>query len=91
MFGVGAPEMVVIALLLLVVFGPGKLPGMARDLGRFASEARRSVEEFKKDLVSEEEVGQESRKGRDPEANRELESSRPEEVEAVARSVQRTD
>ncbi|MBA4116946.1 MAG: hypothetical protein H0X71_11070, partial [Rubrobacter sp.] len=54
-------------------------------------EARRSVEEFKKDLVSEEEVGQEPRKGRDPEANRELENFRPEEVEAVARSVQRTD
>jgi sec-independent protein translocase protein TatB len=90
-FGIGAPEMVVIGLLLLVVFGPGKLPGMARDFGRFASEARRSVEEFKKDLVSEKEVGQEPREGRDPEANRELENFRPEEAEAGARSVQRTD
>ncbi len=58
--------MVVIGLLLLVVFGPGKLPGMARDFGRFASEARRSVEEFKKDLVSEGEGGGESRKGGGP-------------------------
>ena len=92
MFGIGAPEMVVIGLLLLVVFGPGKLPGMARDFGRFASEARRSVEEFKKDLVSEEEVGQEPRKGGGPEERRELEESvRPEEDEAVARSAQRSD
>ena len=90
MFGVGAPEMVVIGLLLLVVFGPGKLPGMARDLGRFASEARRSVDEFKKDLVSEGEVGGEPRKGRVPGERLELVGSvRPAEGEAVARGAQR--
>jgi TatA/E family protein of Tat protein translocase len=46
MFGIGAQEMVIIGLLLLVVFGPAKLPGMARDFGRFVFEARRSIEEF---------------------------------------------
>jgi len=66
-------EMVIVGLLFLVIFGPSKLPAMARDLGRFVNEARRSVEEFKKDLVSEEEDGQEPRKGRDPEASREPE------------------
>lgn len=92
MFGVGAPEMVVIGLLLLVVFGPKKLPSMARDIGRFVSEARRSVEGFKKDLVSEGEVGAEPRKGRGPEERRELEESgRPEEAEAAAPSAQRPD
>ncbi len=92
MFGVGAPEMVVIGLLLLVVFGPSKLPGMARDLGRFVSEARRSVEGFKKDLVSEGEVGGEPRKGRGPEERRELEArAKPEEGEAVAPSAHRSD
>ena len=75
MFGVGAPEMVVIGLLLLVVFGPNKLPGMARDIGRFVSEARRSVEGFKEDLVSEGEVGGEHRKGRGQEEHLELEAS----------------
>jgi Sec-independent protein translocase protein TatA len=39
----------------LVVFGPDKLTGTARELGRFVSETRRSVEEFKAELVSEEE------------------------------------
>jgi len=38
-----------------VVFGPDKLTGTARELGRFVREARRSVEEFKAELVSEEE------------------------------------
>ena len=49
-------EMVIVGLLFLVIFGPSKLPAMARDLGRFVNEARRSVEEFKEDLVSEEEA-----------------------------------
>ncbi len=92
MFGVGAPEMVVIGLLLLVVFGPKKLPGMARDLGRFVSEARRSVEGFKKDLVSEGDGGGEPRKGRGPEERLELEArAKPEEGGAVAPSTQRDD
>ncbi len=92
MFGVGAPEMVVIGLLLLVVFGPKKLPGMARDVGRFVSEARRSVEEFKKDLVSEGEVGGEPHEGQGQEERRELEArAKPGEGEAVAPSAHRPD
>jgi Sec-independent protein translocase protein TatA len=38
-------------LIFLVVFGPSKLPQMARDLGRFVSEARRSMDEFKGELL----------------------------------------
>jgi TatA/E family protein of Tat protein translocase len=52
MFGIGPQEMVIIGLLFLVIFGPGKLPSMARDLGRFMSEARRYTDEFKSELVS---------------------------------------
>ncbi len=52
MFGIGTQEMVIIGLLFLVVFGPSKLPGMARDLGRFVSGARRHVDEFKSELTS---------------------------------------
>ena len=51
MFGIGGQELVIIGLLFLVVFGPSKLPQMARDLGRFVSEARRSVDEFKGELM----------------------------------------
>ena len=48
MLGVGPQELLVVVLLLLVVFGPGKAAGVARDLGRFASEARCQVKEFQK-------------------------------------------
>jgi sec-independent protein translocase protein TatB len=52
MFGIGGQEIVIIALLFLVIFGPSKLPQMARDLGRFVSEARRSIDEFKEELTA---------------------------------------
>ncbi len=52
MFGIGGQEIVIIGLIFLVVFGPSKLPQMARDFGRFINEARRSMDEFKSELIS---------------------------------------
>ena len=54
MFGIGGQEIVIIGLLVLVIFGPNALPRMARDLGRFVSEARRSIDEFKEELTAAE-------------------------------------
>jgi len=91
-FGIGMQEMVIIGLIVLVIFGPKNLPGMARDAGRFVSDARRSVEEFKEDLVSEKENGQELRKSRDPEASQEPEENvGREEVAAIESGAQRTE
>lgn len=50
MFGIGAQEMVVIGVLCLVIFGPGKLTQMARDLGRFVAQARTLIDEYKAEL-----------------------------------------
>ena len=55
MFGIGGQEIIIIGLLFLVIFGPSKLPQMARDLGRFVNEARRSVDEFKSELTLDDE------------------------------------
>ncbi len=52
MFGVGPSELVMVFLLVLLLFGPSKLPQMARDVGRFVGEARRSIDEFKDELTS---------------------------------------
>jgi TatA/E family protein of Tat protein translocase len=71
MFGVGAQELVVIGLLLLVVFGPDKLTGVAHELGRFVSEARRSVDEFKAELTSEDDPHRQ--RGLEPGVTRPLE------------------
>ena len=50
MFGIGAQEMVLICLLCLVVFGPSKLPGLARELGTFARKARGAMEDLRAEL-----------------------------------------
>jgi sec-independent protein translocase protein TatB len=52
MLGIGGSEIIIIALLVLIIFGPSKLPQMARDLGRFVGEARRSIDEFKDELTA---------------------------------------
>ena len=57
MFGIGAQETVIIGLLFLVIFGPSKLPGMARDFGRFVNQARDHIDEFKSELTSTEDSG----------------------------------
>jgi Tat protein translocase TatB subunit len=67
MFGIGGQEIVIIGLLFLVIFGPNALPRMARDLGRFVSEARRSIDEFKEELTAvddDEDDGEENRRTR---------------------------
>ncbi|MDP8939734.1 MAG: twin-arginine translocase TatA/TatE family subunit [Actinomycetota bacterium] len=77
MFGVGPSEFVMVFLLVLLLFGPSKLPQMARDLGRFIGEARRSVDEFKEELTSsideDEESAPHRKRGKNSTAKREKE------------------
>lgn len=63
-FGIGFNELILVGLLFLILFGPSKLPQMARDIGKFISEARRSMDEFKSELIStdNEDVGDRSPK-----------------------------
>ena len=57
-FGVGLPEMVVIAVIGLLVFGPKKLPELGRTLGRslkgFQSASSEFEREFRKAVDSTE-------------------------------------
>ena len=52
----------IIGLLVLIIFGPNSLPRMARDLGRFVNEARRSIDEFKDELTAAPDEDEENKK-----------------------------
>ena len=52
MFGLGAPELLLILVIALIVFGPGKLPTIGSALGK-------SLREFK-DAVNSAETSSES-------------------------------
>ncbi len=44
MFGLGATELIVILVIALVIFGPGKLPELGSALGKGIKDFRKSVE-----------------------------------------------
>ena len=53
MFGIGFPELLLIAVIALVVIGPQRLPDLARALGRGFAEFRRATDELKQTFEEE--------------------------------------
>lgn len=56
-FGLGPPEIILIFLVLLLLFGAKKLPELARGIGKSTGEFKRAREEFEREIkISETEV-----------------------------------
>jgi TatA/E family protein of Tat protein translocase len=52
-FGIGMPELIVIFIVALLVFGPKKLPELGKALGRGLAEFKRASEELKEGLTTD--------------------------------------
>ena len=53
MFNIGLPEMLIILAIALIVFGPNKLPDLARAFGRAMREFKKATEEVKESFREE--------------------------------------
>ena len=50
MFGLGTPEIVIISILVLVLFGAKKLPMFARSVGKSMGEFKKARQEFEHEM-----------------------------------------
>ena len=53
MFGVGLPELAVLAFIAVLVFGPDRLPDLAKQAGRFAKTASKMARSARDELRDE--------------------------------------
>ena len=50
MFGIGMPELILIAVVALIVLGPKRLPDLAKSMGRAMREFKKATSELKETL-----------------------------------------
>jgi sec-independent protein translocase protein TatA len=50
MFGIGLPELLIILIVVLIVFGPKKLPDLAKSLGKGMAEFKKVTDDFKSNI-----------------------------------------
>lgn len=67
MFGpIGMPELIVIMIIALMIFGPRKLPELGRSLGRSLSEFKRASHELRHTLDEEIRLDEERQRSPEP-------------------------
>ena len=54
MFGLGTPEIILIAIVILVLFGAKKIPELMQGLGKGIREFKKASTDIEKDLTTEE-------------------------------------
>lgn len=55
MFNIGFPELILILVVALIVFGPAKLPEIGKSLGKGIREFKKASTDIQKTIMSDEE------------------------------------
>lgn len=64
---IGTPEMIMIFIVILLLFGAKKLPELARGVGKSMGEFKKARDEFEKEITrSENEVRLQDAPGKEP-------------------------
>ena len=58
MFGLGVPELIIIALIILILFGAKRLPGIGTGLGKTLKEVRNIKKELGEDKRKGKKIGE---------------------------------
>ncbi len=55
MFNIGIPELIIILVLALIIFGPGKLPDVGKAIGKSINEFRKASREITDEVTGKDE------------------------------------
>ena len=85
MMGIGFPELMVILIIIMIIFGAGKLPEIGSAFGRSIKNFKSSMKEAQEEETAQVEEGQQASIEKGEESSSQEENLTEEEKEAMAR------